>query len=229
MAITASTLTTIVVFLPLAFAQGITGKLTAGLALAVVFSLVSSLFIALTLVPMLGSVLFRRKKDDAAAMRKTIGRDFSRPQAVYRKGLDWALHHRKTVVFGTLGLFAAAIALVPVLGTEFMPSMDMDMMIFKLRAPVGTALAETDRIGAMVEKSSPPSPRSRSSASRPAARPRTTPGTRASAALPRARTRPSSSSGCARSGSARSATSKSRSASAASCPSSRTSRSRPWT
>jgi HAE1 family hydrophobic/amphiphilic exporter-1 len=152
MAITASTLTTIVVFLPLAFAQGITGKLTAGLALAVVFSLISSLFVALTIVPMLGSVLFRHKKDDTKTIRKTIGRDFSRPQAFYRKGLSWALHHRKTVVFGTLGLFIASAALIPVLGTEFMPSMDMDMLIFKLSTPVGTALAETDRIGTMVEK-----------------------------------------------------------------------------
>ncbi|MDD8026315.1 MAG: efflux RND transporter permease subunit [Acidobacteriota bacterium] len=152
MAITASTLTTIVVFLPLAFAQGITGKLTTGLALAVVFSLVSSLFVALTIVPMLGSVLFRHKKDDAKTIRKTIGRDFSRPQAVYRKGLNWALHHRKVVVFGTLGLFIASAALIPVLGTEFMPTMDMDMLIFKVSAPVGTALAETDRFGTMIEK-----------------------------------------------------------------------------
>lgn len=151
MAITASTLTTLVVFLPLAFAQGITGKLTTGLALSVVFSLVSSLFVALTVVPMLGSILFKRRKADTATIRHTIGRDFSRPQAIYRKGLSWALSHRKTIVFGTLGLFAASLALIPVLGTEFMPSMDMDMMIFKLTAPVGTSLAETDRIGTTIE------------------------------------------------------------------------------
>jgi HAE1 family hydrophobic/amphiphilic exporter-1 len=151
MAITASTVTTIVVFLPLAFAQGITGKLTTGLALSVVFSLVSSLFVALTIVPMLGSVLFKRRKADAATIRHTIGRDFGRPQAIYRRGLSWALSHRKAVIFGTLGLFAASLALIPVLGTEFMPAMDMDMMVFKLSAPVGTSLAETDRIGTIVE------------------------------------------------------------------------------
>jgi hydrophobic/amphiphilic exporter-1 (mainly G- bacteria), HAE1 family len=152
MAITASTLTTIVVFLPLAFAQGITGKMTQGLALSIVFSLVASLFVALTVVPMLGSILFKRRAGDARAIRKTIGRDFSRPQNVYRKGLHWALTHRKTVIFGTLGLFLASAALIPVLGTEFMPAMDMDMLFFKVSAPVGTSLQETDRIGTMVEK-----------------------------------------------------------------------------
>ncbi|MCX6559462.1 MAG: efflux RND transporter permease subunit [Candidatus Aminicenantes bacterium] len=152
MAITASTLTTIVVFLPLTFAQGITGKLVTGLALSIVFSLIASLFVALTIVPMLGSILFRQKKGDARSIRKTIGRDFSRPQAFYRQGLNWALAHRKTVIFGTLGLFLASAALIPVLGTEFMPSMDMDMLLFKVSAPVGTALQETDRIATLIEK-----------------------------------------------------------------------------
>ncbi len=151
MAITASTLTTIVVFLPMAFAQGITGMLTRGLALSITFSLVASLFVALTIVPMMASVLFWRKEGDSRVIKKTIGRDFEGARKKYRKALEWALHHRKTVVFGSLGAFVLALALVPILGTEFMPSMDRGMLIMKVSTPVGTSLEETNRVVTMIE------------------------------------------------------------------------------
>jgi len=61
MAITASTLTTIAVFFPMIFAQGVTGKLTRGLALAIAFSLFASLFVALTIVPLVASLLFKHE------------------------------------------------------------------------------------------------------------------------------------------------------------------------
>jgi HAE1 family hydrophobic/amphiphilic exporter-1 len=151
MAITASTLTTIVVFLPMAFAQGITGMLTRGLALSVVFSLVASLFVALTVVPAMGSVLFRRKENEARAMKKTIGRDFDGARKKYRRALEWALSHRKTVLFGAFGAFIVSLALIPILGTEFMPAMDRGMLILNVKTPVGTSLEETNRVVSMIE------------------------------------------------------------------------------
>ncbi|MBN1938195.1 MAG: efflux RND transporter permease subunit, partial [Candidatus Aminicenantes bacterium] len=151
MAITASTITTIVVFLPMFFAEGLTGKLMRGLALSVAFSLVASLFVALSVVPMMGSYLFQRKEGDARSLKKTIGRDFSRAREAYRKALEWALHHRKTVVFGAIGLFVLSLALVPILGTEFMPSMDRGMLVLNVKTPVGTSLEETNRIVGMIE------------------------------------------------------------------------------
>jgi len=151
MAITASTLTTIVVFLPMVFAQGITGKLTRGLALSITFSLVASLFVALTVVPMMASLLFKRRGDDAQALRKTIGRDFSGARNAYSKALEWALARRKTVLLGVTGLFIASCVLVPYLGTEFMPPMDMDMVSLKISLPVGSSLTETDRVAVMIE------------------------------------------------------------------------------
>jgi len=150
MAITASTLTTIVVFLPMAFATGLTGMMTRGLALSVTFSLVASLFVALTIVPMMGSVLFQRK-DENKAIKKTIGRDFGGARKAYRKTLEWALHHRKTVIFGTLGLFVVALGLIPILGTEFMPAMDRGMLMMNVKMPVGTSLDESNRVVTMIE------------------------------------------------------------------------------
>jgi len=152
MAITASTLTTIVVFLPMALATGLTGMMTRGLALAVAFSLISSLFVALTIVPAMGSVLFRRRQGAGTDVKKRIGRDFTGPRNKYRKALDWALHHRKAVVFGTLGLFVLSLALIPILGTEFMPSMDRSMLIMSVKTPVGTSLEETNRVVSMIEE-----------------------------------------------------------------------------
>jgi HAE1 family hydrophobic/amphiphilic exporter-1 len=151
MAITASTLTTIVVFLPLVFAQGITGKLTQGLALSISASLVASLFVALTIVPMLASLLFKSRAGDRRAVRKTIGRDFTGARTAYKKALERALAHRKTVLIGAFGLFVVSLALIPVLGTEFMPAMDRDMILIKISLPVGSSLEETNRVATLVE------------------------------------------------------------------------------
>jgi len=153
MAITASTLTTLVVFLPMWFATGITGKMTRGLALSIAASLVASLFVALTIVPMMASILFRRsEKTDVKAVRKTIGRDFSGARALHRRALEWALGHRKTVLLGTILLFVASLALIPILGTEFMPPMDRDMLVLKMTLPVGTSLEESNRIATLAEE-----------------------------------------------------------------------------
>jgi hydrophobic/amphiphilic exporter-1 (mainly G- bacteria), HAE1 family len=151
MAITASTLTTIVVFLPMVFATGITGKLTRGLALSITFSLVASLLVALTVVPMLASILFKQRPGKDGSLRKTIGRDFSGAKTAYRKALEWALARRKSVLAGAVLLFVVSLALIPVLGTEFMPTIDIDMAYLKISLPVGSSLAETDRVSRLVE------------------------------------------------------------------------------
>jgi len=151
MAITASTLTTLVVFLPMWFAEGITGKLTRGLALSISASLVASLFVALTVVPMMASLLFKKAEGDARSMRKSIGRDFSGPKNVYQKALEWALAHRKTILIGAVILFAGSLVMIPILGMEFMPPMDREMIIIKLTLPVGTSLEESNRVMTMVE------------------------------------------------------------------------------
>ena len=153
MAITASTLTTIVVFLPMIFAQGITGKLTRGMALAITFSLVSSLFVALTIVPLLSYLLFGKSQANGAAVP---AKSFKQPQFqkgrdIYRKALTGTLHHRRLVLGGTAGLLVITLAIVPFLGTEFMPAQDRNMILLKVKMPIGTALEETNRVVSIVE------------------------------------------------------------------------------
>ncbi|MCK4760093.1 MAG: efflux RND transporter permease subunit, partial [Candidatus Aminicenantes bacterium] len=142
MAITASTLTTIAVFFPMVFAQGITGKLTRGLALAIAFSLLASLFVALTIVPMVASVLFKANSQQGSGEKSKRRVQFEKVRNSYRRSLHWTLKHRALVLGGILGLLALSFAIVPFLGTEFMPAMDRDMIILKGKMPVGTSLEE---------------------------------------------------------------------------------------
>lgn len=154
MAITASTLTTIAVFLPMVFAHGITGKLTRGLALAIAFSLLASLFVALTIVPMVASVLFKannKNNNNGIETKKKVSREFGKARDFYRKILHRALQRRWWVLGGVTGLLILSFAIVPFLGTEFMPSVDREMIILSVKMPVGTSLDETNRVVTLVE------------------------------------------------------------------------------
>ncbi len=151
MAITASTLTTIAVFFPMIFATGITGKMTRALALSIAFSLLASLFVALTIVPMVASVLFKanhKKKDYPVPEKKE---QFEWARNLYKKWLLGALKRRGLVLSAALGLFLLSFAVFPFLGTEFMPAMDQDMILFSVKLPVGSTLDETDRIVRIAE------------------------------------------------------------------------------
>ncbi len=152
MAITASTLTTIAVFFPMMFASGITGKLTRGLALAIAFSLVASLFVALTIIPLVASLIFKvnNKKDSPNQRKKRV--QFERFRQFYRGLLHAALKHRGWVLAGAVLVFLLSFILVPFIGTEFMPASDRDMILLQVKMPVGTALEETNRVTVMVEE-----------------------------------------------------------------------------
>lgn len=151
MAITASTLTTIAVFFPMVFASGITGKMTQALGLSIAFSLIASLFVALTVVPLSTSLVFRSPKSLRSIVRDPEERQFAKARAVYRRWLERALHNRRWVLGGTLAVFVVAMAVVPFVGTEFLPAQDQNMLLLKVRMPVGTALEETNRVTTMVE------------------------------------------------------------------------------
>ncbi len=151
MAITASTLTTLAVFLPMAMGQGTAGQLVRGLALSISFSLLASLFVSLTMVPMIASVLFKpRSKEDY-----TLKADQSwivRLRAYYTKALTVVLRHRWKTLGTALLLFIISMALIPLVGTEFMPEMDQAMLMMKVKLPVGSALEETDQAVRQVEQ-----------------------------------------------------------------------------
>jgi HAE1 family hydrophobic/amphiphilic exporter-1 len=146
MAISASTLTTVAVFFPMIFGSGIAGQLSRGMALSVSFSLMASLIIALTVVPMIASILFKARKSKEEYEKAFGETKFGRLKEWYGKFLRITLEHRKTTIIFTTALFLLSLGLIPFIGTEFMPSMDRSMVMLKISLPVGTALDETNAV-----------------------------------------------------------------------------------
>ena len=150
-AITASTLTTIAVFLPLIYATGIAGKLSQGLALTVTFALIGSLFTALTLIPMMASKMFVKRKSRKDYELHFGERGFNFLKDWYKRTLVIALRHRIKVCIVSTGIFALSMCLLLFVGKEFMPAIDPGLVIVKVKMPVGTNLEETDRVVRRIE------------------------------------------------------------------------------
>lgn len=149
MAITASTLTTIAVFLPMTLSSGIAGRLSRPLAVTVTIALLSSLFIALTIVPMISSILF--KKGNGINRSPASDESFGQARKFYLMLLTWSLANRKKFLLIVLGVFIASLAVLPFIGREFMPKQDIPLILMKINMPVGTELQETNRVVREVE------------------------------------------------------------------------------
>jgi hydrophobic/amphiphilic exporter-1 (mainly G- bacteria), HAE1 family len=148
-AIIASTLTTSVIFLPVVFMQSISGVVFRQLALVVVFALICSLFVALTLVPMLASkMLDRRARPHRAPKPERLGwarRIFGRIETGYLHVLEGAMH-RKKIVFIVAGvLVAGAVATSPLIPVELAPQTDADEIDIDLLMADGTNVAVVAR------------------------------------------------------------------------------------
>lgn len=146
-AITASTLTTIAVFLPVVFITGIIGDLFTEFALTISFSLFASLVVALTVVPMLASLLLKAPKANVEKKRQN-----SRFMKLLERSLKWSLRHRLFVLFILIVFFVAGIFGMTRVGSEFIPSTDEGFFTISLQLENGTALSETEKIVAVIEK-----------------------------------------------------------------------------
>lgn len=152
LAISASTLTTIAVFVPMVLGGGLAGKLSKPLTVTVCIGLFASLFVAMTIVPMVASLLFKQKTK--VEYQKEFGEtSFEKIKQWYKERLRWVLAHRGIVVITTFVVFIISCIIIPFLGFEFMPKMDTPMMILNAKMPVGTSLDETDRVMKIIESS----------------------------------------------------------------------------
>ncbi|MBA7628395.1 Cobalt-zinc-cadmium resistance protein CzcA [subsurface metagenome] len=150
MAITASTFTTMAVFLPMVLTSGIAGKLSRPLAVTVCLALLASLFVSLTIVPMIASSILRVKRRDETG-RVSVKSRFEPIRNIYRRSLLFSLRHRKTVLSATALLIAGTIYMIPRLGMEFMPKQDIPILSMIAKMPVGTNLEETNRVIKKIE------------------------------------------------------------------------------
>ena len=146
-AIIASTLTTLAIFLPMFFAQELAGVLFRQLAYVVAFALFCSLAVALTLVPML---MARPGVERATApalfapLARGAGNLIAGLERGYLRLLEWVLGNRAAVLLGVVTLFVAALAMVPRLGTEFMPETDDGQVRVTYEMEPGTRLELID-------------------------------------------------------------------------------------
>lgn len=139
-AIVASTLTTCVIFVPVVFTRTTTGALFQALALVVVFALMCSLFVALTLVPMLASrFLNLPSAEERKASKK--GRWLVRLEGWYTDRLKLAMRHRGRIFLGTAIALALAVVCFPLIPVELAPQTDADEIDIQLEMARGTNIA----------------------------------------------------------------------------------------
>ena len=129
-AITASTLTTVCVFLPIVFVEGITKQLFTDLALTMTYSLLASLIVALTLVPAMASGMLRKEKPQKPGL-------LDRVYPAYRKAVSWSLRHRAVVLLLSLVLLLGSAGATLARGFAFMPNIDMNTVNLTVSMPEG--------------------------------------------------------------------------------------------
>ena len=165
-----STLCICIVFVPVAFITGAAKSLFVPLALAVVFAMMTSYFLSRTLVPTLVRMLLAKeaqehgehhepevgarpkKKGIFARLFGAFDRGFERLRNFYGRWLALALAHRAIFVTAFGIVVAASMALVPLLGRDFFPSVDAGLIKLHVRGPAGTRLEETEKRFAAIEE-----------------------------------------------------------------------------
>lgn len=150
-----STLTPVVVFIPLAYLDGITGVFFRALALTMVVALLTSLVLAVTLTPSLAAWLLRDRPASGGAPARAAaegGFVLTRVLRLYEAGLRTALRHRWLTLAGCAVVFWLGVGVYLRLENEFLPPMDEGGFVIDYVAPWGTSLAETDRQLRIAEK-----------------------------------------------------------------------------
>ncbi len=137
-AVVASTLTTICVFVPIVFVEGVAGQLFADQALTVTFSLAASLLVAIMLIPMLASLGQSQAPSRRASRPASLG-----PVRFYSRMLDLALRYRWTAVAVALLLFAGSLLLLTTLGAELIPEISQGEFFVDLELPSGVPVEQT--------------------------------------------------------------------------------------
>jgi CzcA family heavy metal efflux pump len=141
-----STLTTVVVFLPLGLLKGAVGEFFVALSITLTASVLLSLLYALTLVPLMAEYLLvsSRFRDSSTRFIAPVNR-------VYERTIRWALGRRLVVGVVTLALIAVAVVAYINLGTGFLPEMDEGGFVLDYVTPPGTSLSQTDNLVRQME------------------------------------------------------------------------------
>ena len=145
--VTTSTITTVVVFLPLGLLQGVVGQFFAALATTLTVAVLVSLALALTLIPLLAEQFVTAHEVDASltGILARVQRALEELGPRYERSLAGALDHPRRLAAALLVLVVAGLGLSRLVGTGFLPEIDEGAFVLDYFTPGGTALAETDR------------------------------------------------------------------------------------
>jgi len=165
LAVLATTLSIVAVFLPIGFMGGIVGKFFHEFGLTIVVAVLISMFVSFTLDPMLSSVWHdpaihaHGQHGGSSWYDRTIGRvttwferQTDRITAAYQRILKWSLGHRKSTLGIAGGVFVLSVVMVPLLGTEFVPKADYSETVVNFYTPVGSSLEVTESKAKQVEE-----------------------------------------------------------------------------
>ena len=166
LAVLGCTATLVLAFLPLLFLPEGAGEFIRSLPAAILFTVLASLFVALTIIPFLASRMLRDNSARSAAPAGPLSRVIARFDVladkllqrvmqiihnVYGPALRWALAKPKTTLLAALGLFVLVAATIPVIGFSLFPSADVPQFVVRVDAPDGASIEETDRALRFVE------------------------------------------------------------------------------
>ncbi|MEO6526671.1 MAG: efflux RND transporter permease subunit, partial [Gemmatimonadaceae bacterium] len=161
--VTTSTITTVVVFLPLRLLEGVVGQFFAALSITLTIAVLVSLVLAVTIIPLMAEAFLTAEPVEPAAPRTEpvsvhsggkgraraalagIGRAIDALSERYSRSLDRALHHTRLMIAGALVLLAGGALTYKFVGTGFLPEIDEGAFVLDYFTPGGTALVETDR------------------------------------------------------------------------------------
>ena len=138
-AITSSTLTTVCVFLPIVFIEGVTRQLFTDMALTITYSLLASLIVALTVVPAMAQRTLRKNALKGHPW-------FDKLRNAYEKALGWTLKKKWVVLCGSLALLAFSLVWALSRGFSFMPSVDSAQISLELQMPEDSTLEQTAQV-----------------------------------------------------------------------------------
>lgn len=144
LAVLATTLSIVAVFVPVAFMDGMLGQFFYEFGLTVAFAVLLSLFVSFTLTPMLSSRFLAAEHGSARGVSALIERFLVGMENGYRRIVRWALNHRAVTMILAVATLFATFALVPRLGFEFTPPQDTGQFAVKMELPPGTSLDESD-------------------------------------------------------------------------------------
>jgi HAE1 family hydrophobic/amphiphilic exporter-1 len=152
LAVLATTLSLVVIFLPIPFMEGRTGRFFASYGLTVAFAILISMFVSFTLTPMLCSRWLRHTEDEKLRFKRANGGVLMRGIADwYDKLLGWSLRHRWVIMTLALAVFATIVPLSRMVGFNFMPNDDSSEFEVVMQTPEGSTLERTARMAEEVE------------------------------------------------------------------------------